>query len=74
MEPYRWVVDRAVVSLNPENLPIGELTKDIRKKLLEALMGKIRCSTGLYSLSDILRHNAVQIAESFQTSEIKLKY
>lgn len=74
MEPYRWVIDRAVLDLNPENLPVAELTREIRRKLLEVLMEKISTRRGLYSLSDILRHNAVQIAESFQSGEIKLKY
>ena len=74
MEPYRYLIDRAVVKINPENIPVEELSREMRKSLMEALMEKIPSSGGLYSLSDILRHNAVQIAESFQTGEIKLKY
>ncbi len=74
MEPYRYLIDRTVVKINPENIPVEELNREMRKKLLEALMEKIPSSNGICSLSDVLRHNAVQIAESFQTGEIKLKY
>ncbi len=74
MEPYRYLIDRAVVKINPENIPVEELNREMRKALLEALMEKIPSASGLCYLSDILRHNAVQIAESFQTGEIKLKY
>ena len=74
MEPFRWVVDKKVAEINPENLPVTELTGNIRKQLLEALMVKISSPIGSYALADILRHNAVQIAESFQNSELKLRY
>ncbi|MBO5668200.1 MAG: type II CRISPR-associated endonuclease Cas1 [Lentisphaeria bacterium] len=74
MEPYRWIVDKAVVNLNPENFPVDELTKDVRKKLIEALLEPIPSIAGICSLSDVLRHNAVKIAESFQRGELKLRY
>ena len=74
MEPYRWIVDKEVVTINPQNSAINELSKEIRQKLLSALLKKIQTAYGRCSLSDILKHNAVQIAESFQHNEVKLKY
>lgn len=74
MEPYRWIVDETVVKLNPENFSIDELTQDIRKKILESLMRKIPSVNGMCSLADVLRCNAVKIADSFYSGEIKLKY
>ena len=74
MEPYRWVVDQMVVTLNPENFQITELNRTLRQKLLEAVLCKIDTKDGTWNISDLLKHNAVQIAESFQCGELKLKY
>ena len=74
MEPYRWVVDKKVLEINPENLQVSELSRTLRQELITALMGKIDTSGGVWNISDLLRHNAVQIAESFQHGELRLQY
>lgn len=74
MEPFRYVIDRKVIELNPENDTITELNKDLRKEILNILFKKIETSHGNWHLSDLLKKSAVQIAESYQTQDIKLKY
>ncbi|MBQ7395231.1 MAG: type II CRISPR-associated endonuclease Cas1 [Lentisphaeria bacterium] len=74
MEPYRWIVDKRVAELNPENSPVKELDRELRSKLIGVLLEKTSSSNGTWHISDLLRHNASQIAESFQNGEIKLRY
>ena len=74
MEPYRWVIDKKVLSLNPENRPVEKLTGELRRGLISALMDKIEFRNELWCITDLLKHNAVQIAETFQSGELKLSY
>ena len=74
MEPYRPVVDKKVLELNAENLPIAELTREHRRCLIEVLLEKTETAHGVWSISDLLKHNAAQLADSFQSGELKLKY
>ncbi len=74
MEPFRPVVDRKVFQLNPDNDPITELTREYREKLLEILLEKIPTSKGSWQLSDLLKTAAGEVADSFVSGEMKLKY
>lgn len=74
MEPFRPVVDAQVVCMNPDNLPVAELTKEHRAALIGALLGKIATPNGNWSVTDLLRISAGQTAKSFSTGEVCLKY
>ena len=74
MEPYRFAVDKRVWELNRDNQPINTLSGDLRRQLIEALLEKIDTANGEWHISDLLKHNAAQIAETFQSGELKLKY
>ena len=74
MEPYRFAVDKRVWELNRENHPVNTLSSDLRRQLIEALLTKIDTANGYWHISDLLKHDAVQIAETFQSGELKLKY
>ena len=74
MEPFRPVVDRIVRKLNPENLEISELDQASRKEILSALLDKIQTASGKWTLTDLLRISAEQIAKSFQSGEVAIKY
>lgn len=74
MEPFRPVVDRIVFNLNPENLPVPELSTAFRREILSALIGKIQTLKGCWDLTDLLRISAEQTARSFQTGELSLFY
>ena len=74
MEPYRWLVDRKVVELNPENNSLDSLSRELRRELLETLLGKVQTSRGMWSLSDLLKRSAFQLAESFTSGEMRLHY
>lgn len=74
MEPFRTVVDRVVYQLNPDNSPVDELTQDMRRSLIEALQEKMTVFNGNWKISDLIQRSANQLAESFQTGEIILRY
>lgn len=74
MEPFRTVVDEAVYNLNPENTYIEELTQDIRRQLISSLQGKLNTADGMWKISDLIQRSAQQVAESFQTGEMLLRY
>lgn len=74
MEPYRPVVDQAVFEINPENLPVTELSREIRKTLITALLEKVQTSKGMWQIQDLLRLSAEQTARSFQSGENVLEY
>lgn len=74
MEPYRYVVDKKVAELNPENNRVSELTKEFRKEILNVLLDKVESSYGYWKLADMLKKSASQVAESYCNEEIKLKY
>lgn len=74
MEPFRFIIDRKVAELNPENNKVTELTKELRKELLNVLLEKIETSHGNWQISDLLKTSAAQVAESYKSEEIKLKY
>jgi len=74
MEPFRPVVDRQVVKMNPDNLRIGELKKEYRAALIGALLGKMQTANGIWSITDLLRISAEQLTRSFTTGDICLKY
>ena len=74
MEPFRWVIDRKVAALNPENSPVNELTRQLRMELLGALLERTDGAGGMRRISDQLLISAQQVAESFQSGEPKLHY
>lgn len=74
MEPFRYVIDKKVAELNPENNRIAELTKELRKEILNVLFEKIETSHGCWQLAELLKRSASQVAESYCKEEIKLKY
>ena len=74
MEPFRFVIDEKVAELNPDNNTVVELTKDFRKELLNTLLEKIETSQGYWQISDLLKKSAIQVAESYQTGEMHLRY
>ena len=74
MEPFRPVVDKAVYRLNPEKSLIGELSSPLRKALLEALLEKQETSRGKWQIAELLKLYAAQVADSFVTGEMNLKY
>ena len=74
MEPYRWLVDRKTVQMNPDNMSMEELTGPVRRELLSALLEKVETADGNYRLSDLLQRSAVMVAESFQRGEMLLHY
>lgn len=74
MEPYRFIVDKKVAEMNPENFPVIHLTKDIRYSLLEALLKKVKTSSGYWAVSELLKISASQIADSFVSKDVRLTY
>ena len=74
MEPFRVIVDETVYKLNPENLYVEELSQDIRRQLISALQGKLATADGMWKISDLIQRSAQQIAESFTTGEMLLRY
>ena len=74
MEPFRTVVDETVYNLNPANEHIEILTQDMRRQLISSLQGKINTADGMWKISDLIQRSANQLAESFQSGEIKLHY
>ena len=74
MEPYRYIVDRKVAALNPENLAVSALTRELRAELISCLLAKVETERGAWQLSDLLRISAGQVAESYQEGELCLKY
>lgn len=74
MEPYRFIVDKKVAEMNPENFPVIHLTKDIRYSLLEALLKKVKTSSGFWAVSELLKISASQIADSFVSKDVRLTY
>lgn len=47
MEPFRWVVDKTAWMLNPENLPVSDLSGEVRRKILSALLEKLPTPHGM---------------------------
>ena len=74
MEPFRYVIDKKVAELNPNNQIINNLSREIRAELLNSLLTKIETARGMWQISALLRISAGQIAESYQCGEVKLKY
>lgn len=75
MEPFRCAVDRKVAELNPENSAVEELTRPLRAELLGALLGRQESVGGeVWRISDLLRHSALQLADSFLSGKMKLNY
>ena len=74
MEPYRYLVDKKVAELNPANQMICELDKKMRSELLSSLLSKVETERGMWQLSDLLRISAGQVADSYQSGEVKLQY
>ena len=74
MEPFRVIVDETVYNLNPENLYVEELSQDIRRQLISALQGKLATADGMWKISDLIQRSAQQVAESFTTGEMLLRY
>lgn len=74
MEPFRWLVDCKVAELNPQNHEVQELTREVRRELLNALLQKVETGKGMWHLADLLKTSAFQVADSFQSGENKLHY
>ena len=75
MEPFRPIVDHAAYKLNPENLPVEELTRDMRGSLIGALQDKITAGDGTsWKISDLIQRSANQLAESYVSGEVSLRY
>ena len=74
MEPFRTVVDRAVVRLLPRNAAVETLTREMRQELLSSLLGRRTVSGGEWKISDLLVRSAEQVADSFGSGEVKLDY
>ena len=74
MEPFRCIVDQKVVEMNPENREIDELMRQHRSDLLGCLLEKVETKNGKWQVSDLLRMSASQVADSFVSGEVKLKY
>lgn len=74
MEPFRYIIDKKVAELNPENQNIDKLSKEFRAELLDSLLAKVKTANGMWQLADLLRISAGQIADSYQSGEMKLKY
>jgi len=75
MEPFRTVIDRCVRRLNPENEPVEELTADMRKALLQALLEEKRMKNEKqWELTDLLKISAEETARSFLSGTPELTY
>lgn len=74
MEPFRTIVDETVYKLNPENQFVEELTQEHRRQLISSLQGKLATGNGVWKISDLIQRSVNQLAESFQTGELLLKY
>ena len=74
MEPFRYLIDRKVAELNPDNRDIAQLSKELRSALLNSLLAKVETANGMWHLTDLLRISAGQVAESYQCGDVKLKY
>lgn len=74
MEPFRCVVDEAVYNINPENIAVDELSMEVRRQLITALQAKQSTADGMWKITDLVQHSAQQLAESFQTGEMLLRY
>jgi len=62
MEPYRPIVDRAVVRITERDGPQVELSREIRSELIGALLGKHRVRESERTLFDILSRSAASLA------------
>ena len=74
MEPFRTIVDHAVYRLNPSNQIVDVLTQDMRRSLIASLQAKTETPDGMWKISDLIQRSANQLAESFQSGEIMLRY
>ncbi len=74
MEPFRPVIDKTVYRLNPDNQAVETLTQEMRRTLIASLQGKLETANGMWKISDLIQRSANQLAESFQTGEIMLRY
>ncbi len=74
MEPYRYLVDRAVVKLNPDNRPITGIDKEQRRVLLSALQEPVPWHGGRHALTELLTIHARQLASSFSANKNLLEF
>jgi len=74
MEPFRFVVDKTVRMQNPANALLPDLSADMRRKILAALLEKLPTPRGMWTLTDLLRISAEQTAQSLQCGEVRLGY
>lgn len=74
MEPFRPAMDAAVRELNPGNLPIPELTGDLRRELLSVLFSRIQTERGQWQIGDLLQETAERTARSFSDGKMELTF
>ena len=72
MEPYRPIVDRTVAVYLRENPEPAELDKEVKRPLLEAMMGRHIVQGEERSLFDVVAQTAVSLVKIFQGSRKKL--
>ena len=72
MEPFRRVVDAAVLRLMPDNCELEELSREMRRELISAVQGRVAMDSGDWRIADVLEHIAAKTAESFCTKKNKL--
>ena len=65
MEPFRPIVDRAVVAWLRENGPLEELTPKAKAALIQPLMGRFTVKGEERSLFDIAARTAVSLTKLF---------
>lgn len=74
MEPYRYVVDRTVFQLNPENNPVESVVQAQRRALLNGLQQYINCGDEQWTLPDLLISHARELTNSFATKKNRLEF
>ncbi len=73
MEPFRPVVDRAVLGLKKERGPDPPLDRDAKRVLLEALLGRFEAGGESRTLFDWASRATASLAAAIQGSEKRLE-
>lgn len=74
MEPYRYLVDRVVVRLNPENVSDSGPGQEQRRALLSGLLEPVRWHNEQHELSELLTIHSRQLAASFTEKKPLLEF
>ena len=74
MEPYRCLVDRVAVGLNPANQRLSGIGQEQRRALLNGLLEPVRRYDEWHGLTELLTLHARQLAASFAEKKNLLEF